>query len=248
MKIISLMNKKGGVAKTTTAISLAYQLALKKNVLLIDADPQGNASNQFNIINPETTIRDALLGKNYAVIEIHKRLDVLPANEDLEGIDAILINEISREFKLKKALKKLTKEYDYIIIDCPTNASFLTINALACSNYVIIPINADAFSLAGISKMIEFTQVIKDNLNEDLDILGVLITRYDKRLKLSKKIVKEIEQEYYFSVVFDTKIREVAAIRSCQDISTSIFEYNKNSNGAIDYINFTKEVLKRING
>ena len=158
-----------------------------------------------------------------------------------------MFGEISREYKLKKGLKKLKAIYDYTVIDCPSNASLLTVNALAASDYVIIPIKAEYFSISGVEPMIEFCQMIKDNLNDELDILGLLITQYDERLTIAKEIIQVIKNNNWESALFDTKIRKNIAVAAAQFKQKTIFEHDAKSNAAADYLSFSKEVLKRIN-
>ena len=152
---IAIMNQKGGVAKTTTTISLSVQAALKKRTLIIDADEQGSLSKQFEITEPKSTIKDALLGKPFEVVNLKKNLDLLPANVDLIGIDLQLSGLLGREKKLSKALKKIKGDYDYIFIDCPSNTSLVTINALASADYVILPVKLEVMSTDGINHMVE---------------------------------------------------------------------------------------------
>lgn len=240
------MNQKGGVGKTTTAINLAYQASLKFPTLLIDADPQGNASKNFEILEPKTSINDAFLKRDFEVVPVRENLDVLPSNDDFTGIDLKIQNELLRHLILKNALSKLHKNYEYIFIDCPPDLSLVTVNALSCADYVIMPVAADEFSMQGVEVMIDFIRQIKDAINNDLVVLGILLTHFDKRLTITKSILKVIEEKKWDSALFDTKIRVNTAIKNAQFHKKTIFEYDRKSTGALDYMLLAEEIHNKI--
>lgn len=245
MPTIVLMNQKGGVAKTTTSINLAVQAALTKPTLLIDSDEQGSLTKQFGIIEPKTTIKDALLGKPFEVVNVRKNLDILPADSNLIGIDLQLSGFMKREHKLEKALDTIRNNYGYIFIDCPSNTSLVTINALACADFVILPIKLDMMSTEGIDHMVNFISMVRET-NEKLGILGILITQYEERAKVSEKILGDIKEKGWEDFLFKTRIRKNVTITEGQAYRKNIFEYNRNSTGAQDYVALGKEVLNKI--
>jgi len=247
MPTIVLMNQKGGVAKTTTSINLAVQAALKKPTLLVDADEQGSLSKQFGIYEPKSTIKEALLGKPFDVVNVKKNLDVLPATADLIGVDLQLAGLLGREKKLTKALDKIRDNYEYIFIDCPSNTSLVTINSLASADYVILPIKLDILSTEGIDHMINFIAMVKEETNPSLSILGILITQYEERARVSEKILSNIKEKGWDDALFKTKIRKNVTITEGQAYRKNIFEYSRSSTGAQDYVALGNEVLRKIN-
>ncbi|NKI28226.1 ParA family protein [Arenibacter sp. 6A1] len=247
MKTIAIMNQKGGVAKTTTCINLAVQAALKGRTLVIDMDEQANLSRQFGVNEPETTIREALLGEKFSPVNVRENLDLIPSSTDLVGIESRLFNELSRERKLEKALKGIKKDYDFIFIDCPSNTSLVTVNALSCSDYVILPIKAEIFSIEGIDHMINFIRMVRDNINDRLSILGIVITQWDERLNVGKDVMDKIREQKWDTALFHTRIRKNTAVSASQLHHQTIFEYDRKSNGAQDYTALGYEVLERIN-
>ena len=246
MPTIVLMNQKGGVAKTTTAINLAVQAALTRPTLLIDTDEQGSLTKQFGITDPKTTIKEALLGRPFEVVNVRKNLDVLPADAELIGIDLQLSGFVKREHKLEKAIDTIRDNYEYIFIDCPSNTSLVTVNALACADFVILPIKLDILSTEGIDHMVNFISMVKET-NENLSILGILITQYEERARVSEKILSNMKEKGWEGFLFKTRIRKNITITEGQAYRKNIFEYNRNSTGAQDYVALGKEVLTKIN-
>lgn len=240
------MNQKGGVAKTTTCINLAVKLAEKGKTLVIDTDEQANLSRQFGVDDPATTIRDALLGESFEPVTVRKGLDLLPASSELIGIERILTNEMNRERKLSKALESISGQYRYILIDCPSNTSMVTVNALSVSDYVILPIKAEIFSVEGINHMVEFITMIRENINERLKVMGILITQFDERLKVAQSILETIKSQGWDNAVFKTRIRKNTDIAASQVEQLPVYEYNPKSRGARDYSEFFKEVYTKL--
>jgi len=244
MTVISFMNQKGGVGKTTSCVNIGAKFSLKRKILLIDTDPQGNLSSNFSINNPKTTIKDALLGKEFEIVEVNKNLHILPSSEDLIGVENLL--KPIKELRLKKALKNVKNNYDYIFIDCPPSANILTTNALAISDYTIIPVEASQFSYTGVNRMIDFITFIMNEVNENIRLLGVLLTKYDDRLKATKTVMDKINHSEWKESIFDTVIRINTDIKGAQINDKTIFEYNNKSRGAIDYEKASKEIYRKI--
>lgn len=246
MAVIALMNNKGGVGKTTSAINLAAQSSRLGRTLLVDVDKQANLTNQYLREEPREDVRNLFLGKPLSPIEVGKNLHLLPSSLELAGIEMTIQNELSRESILKNALEPIVKNFDHVFIDCPPEISLVTVNALVATDYVIIPVKAARFSMEGIEGMVELASKIKLKLNPDLHILGVLVTQYNDRLKVSKNIMKEVKDNGWDGDVFDTMIRDNTAIENSQFYFQDIFQYDRRSNGANDYAKLGQEVQKRI--
>ncbi len=249
-KIISVCNRKGGVGKTVTAVNLgAYLAALGKNVLLVDIDPQANATSGagFDSRDLEKSIYHSLIDKLHPQ-EVIKRTRIwnyhlLPACFNLAGATIEMVSLKDREYNLLKLLDKVRLDYDYIIIDCPPSLELLTINGLVAADEVIIPVQCEYYSLEGLVQLLEAIQLIQDNLQQDLKIAGALLTMYDGKFKLAKHVRKEVQKnfpEYVFKTVIpkDIKLAEAPGVRK------TILQYDHKSAGAKAYLSLAREILK----
>jgi chromosome partitioning protein len=249
-KIISVVNQKGGVGKTTTAINLASQLTTAKDrVLLLDLDPQGNATSGIGNSNKDVdTSYEVLIGRSQisdVVQETHvAQLYLLPANANLAGAEVELVNQQQREFALKKALQ--SSDYEYVIIDCPPSLGLLTVNALSASTSVIVPVQAEYYALEGLSQLLNTIQAIRNSTNPNLELLGIVLTMYDKRNSLSDQVHREV-QNYFGDKLFKTLIPRNVRLAEAPSYGKTIFEHDKWSKGARSYKAFAKEVNQRIN-
>lgn len=244
--IISMLNHKGGVGKTTSAINIgAGMVELGKRVLLIDLDPQANLTVSLGIPRQRYTIYEALRGESELVpYTVKDGLDVVISTLDLSGAEMELINEAGREFILRELFEPINEDYDYIIIDCPPSLGLLTLNALTSSNFVIIPLQTEFLALQGLAKIKQVIDKVRFRLNKKLEIAGVIATMYDSRKVLNRDVVETI-RKYFGEKVFDTLIRDNVALAEAPAQRKDIFEYNPKSSGAEDYLNLCKEILKR---
>ena len=250
-KIIAIANQKGGVGKTTTAINLSACIAERgKKVLLVDIDPQGNATSGVGIIKQELekTVYDMFIGEcrlsECLTSSIVDNLNVLPSNVNLSGAEIDLIGVDEREFILKNALEGVKDLYDYIIIDCPPNLGILTTNALAASDSVLIPIQCEYYSLEGVNQLLHTVIRIQQKVNSNLDIEGVLLTMLDGRTLLGLEVVEDV-RKFFNEKVFSTIIPRLVKLVEAPSHGKPILEYDPKSKGALAYLNLAKEVIER---
>lgn len=247
-----MANQKGGVGKTTTAVNLAACLAeKKKRVLLVDCDPQGNATSGYGIQKSEAerTIYPVLidhLAAREAIQHTEYRVDVLPANINLAGAEVELVAVISRETRLKKALDAVQADYDIILIDCPPSLGLLTLNCLTAADSVLIPIQCEFYALEGVTQLMNTVQLVQENLNPALTIEGVLMTMYDSRTKLAEQVVQMV-RENFGDVVYQTMIPRTVRLSEAPSYGQPILYYDPRSKGAEVYRVLAKEVLSRDN-
>jgi len=244
--VISLLNHKGGVGKTTSSIGLGAGLVkLGRKVLLMDLDPQANLTLSLGVPRQKITVYEALRGEGeLEPYNVKENLDVIPSTLDLSGAEMELINEAGREYILRELLEPLQEEYDYIIIDCPPSLGLLTLNSLTSSRYVIIPLQTQFLALQGLAKIQQVIKKVKLRLNKKLEIAGVVATMYDARKVLNRDVVDTIKK-YFGKRVFKTLIRDNVALAEAPAARKDIFEYSPKSNGAEDYLSLAKELIER---
>lgn len=250
-KIIAIANQKGGVGKTTTTVNLAASLGvLEKKVLLIDADPQANATSglgidvegislgSYQLLEHTTPAREIILHTN------SPNVDLIPAHIDLVAIEIELVDKDDREYMLRRAIEDLKELYDYILIDCAPSLGLLTLNALTSADSVIIPIQCEYFALEGLGKLLNTIKSVQRIHNPDLDIEGMLLTMYDSRLRLSNQVVEEVNK-HFGDMVFDTIIQRNVRLGEAPSYGESIIKYDASSKGAANYLNMAHELLQK---
>ncbi|MDT0540733.1 MULTISPECIES: ParA family protein [Croceitalea] len=250
-KIIAIANQKGGVGKTTTTVNLAASLGvLEKKVLLIDADPQANATSglgidvesvekgTYQLLEHTATANETIISTN------SPNVDLIPSHIDLVAIEIELVDKDNREYMMKQAIGALREAYDYILIDCAPSLGLLTLNALTAADAVMIPIQCEYFALEGLGKLLNTVKSVQKIHNPDLDIEGMLLTMYDSRLRLSNQVVEEVKK-HFADMVFDTIIQRNVKLSEAPSYGESIIKYDASSKGASNYLNLANELLQK---
>lgn len=249
-KIIAIANQKGGVGKTTTAVNLGGSFGvLEYKTLIVDADPQANATSGVGFDPKQTkNIYDCLINEVHPSEVIlstdNPNLDVLPSHIDLVGAELEMINMPNREYLLKTVLDKVKDDYDFILIDCSPSLGLITVNALTSADSVIVPVQSEYYSLEGLGKLLNTIKIVQGRLNTDLDIEGLLITLYDTRLRLANHVVEELKTHFQ-KLVFDTVIHRNTNLAEAPSHGATIIMHDATSKGAVNYLNLAREILQR---
>jgi chromosome partitioning protein len=252
-KVIAIANQKGGVGKTTTAINLAGSFAvLEYKTLIIDADPQANATSGvgFDPRNITTSIYECIIDDvepvNIILNTETPNLDIIPAHIDLVGAEIEIINLPNREKMLRKVIAKIKDNYDFIIIDCSPSLGLITVNSLTAADSVIVPVQCEYFALEGLGKLLNTIKIVQSRLNPDLDIEGILLTMFDQRLRLAKQVVDEVKTHFQ-QMVFETIVHRNTRLSEAPSYGETVIMYDVNSTGAINYLNLAREILQKNN-
>jgi chromosome partitioning protein len=249
-KIIAVANQKGGVGKTTTSVNLSGSLGvLEYKTLLIDADPQANATSGVGL-DPKNTknIYDCFINEidpsELIIQTANPNLDIITSHIDLVGAELEMINLPNREFMLKQALDKIKDRYDFIIIDCSPSLGLITVNALTAADSVIIPVQCQYYALEGLGKLLNTIKIVQGKLNENLEIEGILLTMYDSRTRLSNQVVDEVKTHFQ-DLVFDTVVHQATKLAEAPSFGETIIMHDASSKGAINYLNLAREIIQK---
>ncbi len=245
-KIISFINQKGGVGKTTSAVSISAALSIKKyNVLLVDLDPQCNASSSLGIRDSEVNIYKVFKGESIKIEQVNEHLFVLPSSINVSSLEYELINEAGREQLLNEILEPIKQSFDYIILDCSPNLGLITINALVASNYFITVLLPHHLSIDGLSSLLEVTDKVTRRINNNLKSGGYILNQFSNR-KILHQQTADVLKKHFGDGLFKTTIRENIALAEAPSVDKSIFDYAPNSNGAKDFMSLTEEIIQKL--